>query len=286
MPRLFPIAACVLLFALPAPAADPEIKADVVYGRRDGMALTYDVILPAKPSGAAILWIQSGGWYSNWTDSKLMAAVSKPYLDKGYAMVIVRHASAPKYAVPDAVADVRRCVRAVRMNAKEYGIDPDRLGALGGSAGGHLALMLATTGDDGDPKATDPVLKQSSRIAAAVALYPPTDLRKWTTDPPAAIKAVPGLKPPLTFDAKLEAGLSPVTLVTEKAAPVLLIHGDKDELVPIEHSKNIVPVLEKAKVPVELVVIEGAAHGFNAKQNTETVNPALMKWFDTHTKAK
>jgi len=286
MPRLLSLAACVLLFALPAPAADPDIKADVVYGRRDGMALTYDVIRPEKPSGAAVLWIQSGGWYSNWTDPKVLAAVSKPYLDKGYAMVIVRHASAPKYAVPDAVADVRRCVRAVRMNAKEYGIDPDRLGALGGSAGGHLALMLATTGDNGDPKATDPILKQSSRIAAAVALYPPTDLRKWTTDPPAAIKSVPGLKPPLTFDAKLEADVSPITKVTEKAAPVLLIHGDKDELVPIEHSKNIVPVLEKAKVPVELVVIEGAGHGFSAKQNTDTVNPATMKWFDTHTKAK
>ena len=285
MARLVPLAA-LLFLALPAPAADPDIKADVVYGRRDGMALTYDVIRPAKPSGAAILWIQSGGWYSNWTDPKAMAAASKPYLDKGYAVVIVRHASAPKYAVPDAVADVRRCVRAVRMDAKEYGIDPERLGALGGSAGGHLALMLATTGDDGDPKATDPVLKQSSRIAAAVALYPPTDLRKWTTDPPKAIKDVPGLKPPLTFDAKLEADVSPVTKVTEKSAPVLLIHGDKDELVPIEHSKNIVPILEKAKVPVELVVIEGAAHGFNGKQNADVVLPAMMKWLDTHTKEK
>ena len=284
--RPFHLAAFALLFALPALAADPDIKTDVVYGRRDGMALTYDVIRPAKSSGAAVLWIQSGGWYSNWTDPKAMAAASKPYLDKGYAVVIVRHASAPKYAVPDAVADVRRCVRAVRMDAKEYGIDPERLAALGGSAGGHLALMLATTADDGDPKATDPILKQSSRIAAAVALYPPTDLRKWTTDPPKAIKDVPGLKPPLAFDAKLEADVSPITKVTEKSAPVLLIHGDKDELVPIEHSKNILPLLEKAKVPVELVVIEGAGHGFSDKQNAETVTPAMMKWFDTHTKAK
>lgn len=286
MPRLLSTAACVLLLSLPAWAADPEIKADVVYGRRDGMALTYDVVRPAKPSGAAIMWIQSGGWYSTWTDPKVMAAAFAPYLDKGYALVVVRHASAPKYTVPDAVADVRRCVRAVRMDAKQYGIDPERLGVLGGSAGGHLALMLATTGDDGDPKATDAVLKQSSRIAAAVALYPPTDLRKWTTEPPAAIKAVPALKPPLTFDAKLEAEVSPITFVTEKTAPVLLIHGDKDELVPLEHSTNFVPLLEKAKVPVELVVIKGAAHGFDAKQNAEQVTPALMKWFDTHTKAK
>lgn len=285
MRRLFPLAA-LLLFAIPAPAADPEIKADVVYGRRDGMALTYDVIRPAKQSGAALLWIQSGGWYSTWTDPKGLAGASKPYLDKGYTVVIVRHASAPKYAVPDAVADVRRCVRAVRMDAKEFGIDPERLGVMGGSAGGHLALMLATTGDDGDPKAADPVLKQSSRVATAIALYPPTDLRKWTTDPPKAIKDVPGLKPPLSFDAKLEEDVSPITKVTEKTAPVLLIHGDKDELVPIEHSKNIVPLLEKAKVPVELVVVEGAGHGFSEKQNKDVVLPAMMKWLDAQTKEK
>ena len=98
--------------------------------------------------------------------------------------------------------------------------------------------MLATTGDDGDPAAKDEVLKHSSRIAAAVALFPPTDLRNWTTDPPEAIAQYPALKPPLSFDAEKEPDVSPILFVSDKAAPSLMIHGDKDELVPIEHSQK------------------------------------------------
>jgi acetyl esterase/lipase len=272
------------LVAAPAVRAADESRVipDVVYGHKDGLALTYDVIRPAKQSGAAILWVQSGGWYSAWADPKTLVGSSKGFLDKGYTVVIVRHGSAPKYTVPEAVADVRRCVRAIRLNAKEHGIDPERLGVLGMSAGGHLSLMLGTTGDDGDPKAKDEVLRQPSRVAAVAALCPPTDLRGWTTDPPEAIKKVPGLKPPLAFDAKLEADVSPLLKVTAKAAPALLIHGDKDELVPVEHSKNIVPVLEKAKVPVKLVVVEGAGHVFTPKQSAEQVAPAVVDWFEKH----
>ena len=93
--RMILSAACLFAVAsVPALAADPQIVADAVYGHKDGMALTYDVIKPEKPSGAAILWIQSGGWYSNWTEPKAMASASKPYLDKGFTMFIVRHASA------------------------------------------------------------------------------------------------------------------------------------------------------------------------------------------------
>lgn len=265
---------------------DAKIHADVIYGRKDGMALTFDVIKPTKANGAGIIWIQSGGWYSNWADAKVLAGASKPYLDKGYTMFIVRHASAPKYAVPDAVADVRRSVRVIRMKAGDFGVSPMRLGVFGGSAGGHLSLMLGTTGDDGDPKAKDPVLKSANRVAAVVAIYPPTDLRGWTTDPPEVIKKIPGLKPPLTFDEKLTPGVSPILHVNAKTAPTLLIHGDKDLLVPIEHSQNIMKVFEKTKVPAKLVVIEGAAHGFNAKQNSEIVLPAMLEWFDRHLAAR
>lgn len=273
-----------LLLALPAaaPADEPQIVADVVYGHKDGMALTYDVVKPAKPTGAAVLWVQSGGWYSTYSDPKALALIGKAYSDRGITLVIVRHGSAPKYTVPEAVADVRRAVRHVRLRAKNHGIDPNRLGVTGGSAGGHLSLMAGTTGDDGDPKAKDEVLRQPSRVAAVVAIFPPTDLRGWTTDPPAEIKKFPTLKPPLAFDAKLEPDVSPVLKVTADDAPTLLIHGDKDALVPIEHSKNIVPLFEKARVPVKLVTVDGAGHGFTPAQNKETVGPALQGWFDKY----
>jgi acetyl esterase/lipase len=275
----------LILFAIarPALAADEaKVIPDVVYGHKDGMALTFDVIRPAKQNGAAVIWVQSGGWYSNWTDPKVWLNTGKPFLDKGYTLFVVRHGSAPKYTVPECTADMRRSVRFIRLKAKNWDVDPDRLGVIGGSAGGHLSLMLGTTQDDGDPKSKDAVLGSGCKVAAVVALFPPTDLRKIVTDPPDIIKRNAGLKPPLSFDPKLAPGVSPLLHVNEKTAPTLLIHGDKDELVPLEHSKNIVVEFEKFKVPHKLVVIEGAAHGFTPKQNKDTVQPELMAWFDKY----
>jgi acetyl esterase/lipase len=260
----------------------PAIEADVVYGRKDGMAMTLDVIRSEKPNGAGVIWIPTGGWYSPWFDPKFSAAISKPLLDKGFTVFVVRHGCAPTYAIPACVADVRLAVRFIRMKAKDFGVDPERLGVHGGSAGGHLSLMLGTTGDDGNPKAKEAVLRQSSRVAAVVALYPPTDITTWVTDPPAEVKKHPGLKPPLTFDPKLAPEVSPLLKVTAKSAPALLIHGDKDVLVPISHSKTMLAALEKAKVPCKLITIEGAAHGFTPKQTQEVVVPALVGWFEKH----
>lgn len=269
------------LLAAGAWAEEPPIREDVVYGHKDGMALTFDVFTPEKPNGAAVLWLQSGGWYSTYVQPSALRPVAKGFLTKGYTLLIVRHGSAPKYTVPEAIEDVRRAVRFVRLKANDLGVDPERLGVTGGSAGGHLALMLATTGDDGDPKAKDEVLKQSSRIAAAVALYPPTDLRGWVNDPPEAIKRIPALKPPLSFDPAKEPACSPLLFASAKTAPSLMIHGDKDELVPIKHSQEMVAALEKEGGLGKLVTIEGAAHGFSPKQN-ETVVAEMMAWFDEH----
>jgi hypothetical protein len=200
--------ALVLAFPSAASAAEaPRVISDVVYGHKDGMALTYDVLEPDRQSGAAVLWIQSGGWYSTYADPKILVGASKGFLDKGYTVVIIRHGSAPKYTVSEAAADVRRAVRAVRLNARAHGIDPKRLGVMGMSAGGHLSLMLGTTGNDGDPKARDEVLRQSSRVAAVLAICPPTDLRGWTTDPPAEIKAPP---PEAAAHLRREAGVGRV----------------------------------------------------------------------------
>src|SRR5215203_3631269 len=97
--KIWPLA-LALAFPAAASAADPEVIPDVVYGHKDGMALTYDVLRPAKQSGAALLWIQSGGWYSAYADPRALAGASKGFLDKGYTVVVVRHGSAPKYTVP------------------------------------------------------------------------------------------------------------------------------------------------------------------------------------------
>lgn len=283
---LFLLAACLWTAGvLPARAEPPTIKSDVVYGHKDGMALTFDVLVPGKPNGAGILFLQSGGWYSNWSPPQKLLPACQPLLDRGFTVFCVYHGSAPRYVVPEAVADVRRAARFIRLHAAEYGVQPDRLGALGGSAGGHLTLMLATTGDDGDPKAADEVLRQSNRIAAAVAMYPPTDLRGWTTHPPEAIGKIAQLKPPLTFPAEQESAVSPLLHVAADSPPICLIHGDKDELVSVEHSHKLHARLKEVGRPNRLLVIEGAGHSFNASHYAIAV-PAMIEWFEKHLSGK
>src|SRR5262249_59993829 len=93
-----------------------------------------------------------------------------------YTLFLVRHGSSPRYFIPEMVSDVHRAIRFIRFHAKDYGIDPNRIGISGASSGAHLALMAALTADDGKADAKDPVERVSSRAQAVVAWFPPTDL--------------------------------------------------------------------------------------------------------------
>ena len=151
---------------------------DVVYGHKDGMALTFDVLKPASNSnGAGVLYIESGGWRSSWRPIEQSRSRFDMLLSKGFTVFVVRHGSAPRYNAHEAYGDLQRAVRFVRLHAQTYGVDPDRLGVHGASAGGHLSLMLGLASDTGDPSAEDEVLRGSSQVAAVVAYYPEVDMR-------------------------------------------------------------------------------------------------------------
>lgn len=280
--------AIVVLSAVPTSSLQAQgnvkITADVVYGHKYGLALTMDVFQPQKSNGAGVVFMVSGGWYSRWSPPKSTVRRFQSLLDAGFTVFAVRHGSSPKFGIPEAVADVRRGVRFIRSEAKRFGVDPERLGVFGGSAGGHLSLMLGTTADKGNPDATDDVLKQSSRVAAVVAYFPPTDLRGMVWKAP---KHDPQYDrfPALNLEVKDAATVSPLLAVTSDDAPTLLIHGDKDRLVPIDHSTKILAAFQKAKVTSELITIEGAAHGFRGKDG-ERANAALVRWFEQHLKKK
>jgi len=255
-----------------------KITADVVYGHKDGLALTMDVFTPAKPNGCGVLFMVSGGWYSRYIDPSRAQERFVPLLKSGFTVFAVRHGSSPRYLIPEIIGDVRRSVRFVRFHADKFGVAPDRLGVYGGSAGGHLSLVLGTSSDKGNLAAPDPILKTTDRVAAVVAYYPPTDLRPWVTD----INS-PYYKnyPALRFDAKQAAACSPLLQVTPDDAPTLLIHGDQDKLVPIEHSHNIMREFRTHKVDAKLLIIKDAAHGFRG-EDAQTTDIATVKWFQDH----
>jgi acetyl esterase/lipase len=276
-----PVVAALLIcggFASVASAVDVETLPDLVYGHKDGLAMTLDVIKPkVNANGAAIIYMVSGGWVSRWSPPQQMATRFQPLLEKGFTMVIVRHGSSPKYLVPDAVADVRRAVRFVRYNAKQWGVDPNRLGVHGGSAGGHLSLMIATASDNGDPAAEEPFMRESDRVASVVAYFPPVDLQTWARG---LVPATPGQRfPALNFEKEKAAGISPILFVTPDDPPTLLIHGDADRTVPISHSQRMFAALQENHIKSEFITIPGADHGFPKPADRQRADQAMIEWF-------
>jgi len=272
----------VALFACTAPVetlaqegarAGVEITPDVVYGHKDGMALTFDVFRPLDANGAAILYMVSGGWVCRWTPPEGTVARFAGLLDKGFTVLAVRHGSSPRYKVPEAEADVRRALRYVHLNAERLGIDANRLGVFGGSAGGHLSLMLGMVSDAGQ-EGSDPVLGAPSRVAAVVAYYPPVDLR--------AMVGPSERFPALDFPREQAASISPILYVTSDDPPTLLIHGDADELVNISHSVRMQEALKGAGVVSEFVTIAGGDHGFRNPEHRVRAEALMADWFDRH----
>lgn len=260
--------------------ADEKIIPDVVYGHKHGLALTFDVFQPTDDAnGAGVLFMVSGGWRSRWFPPERSVVRYRALLDKGFTVFSVRHGSSPKYDIPEIVADVRRSVRFIRLHASDYSVDPDRLGVYGGSAGGHLSLVLGTASDEGNPKARDEVDRVSNRVAAVVAYFPPTDLRRLVP-PPKSTRF-----PALDFDPAKAPDYSPIVHVTPDDPPTLLIHGDRDRLVPLTNSTKILAEFEKRKVTSELIIMKGVGHGFRG-EDASKASAAMVAWFEKHLAAK
>jgi acetyl esterase/lipase len=261
--------------------AQTEIVPDVVYGHKDGLAMTFDVIKPkANANGAAVIFMVSGGWVSNYNPPQQTATRFKDLLDKGFTLIAVRHGSSPRYLIPEIVSDVRRAVRFIRHNAKQWGVDPNRLGVFGGSAGGHLALVLGTASDNGDQNAKEEFMKESDRVASVVAYFPPVDLRPLARGlNPQRTGGALDRFPALNFEKEKAPDYSPIVHVSPDDPPTLLIHGDKDNLVPVNNSKVIHEAFQKNNVKTQLIIIEGAEHGFRG-EDAKRAGAAMASWFE------
>jgi acetyl esterase/lipase len=256
-----------------------------------------DVFTPAKPNGLGVIMVVSGGWFS--AHEGINPVFFQPVLDRGYTVFAVVHGSQPKFAIPEILGDMHRAVRYIRHHAKDFGINPDRIGIMGGSAGGHLSLMQGTAGMPGKADAADPIERESSRVQAVACFFPPTDFLNYGKDGEIAIGrgVLKGFRPPFDFEevdeetkrfieitdeAKIqEIGkqISPITHVSADDPPTLIVHGDADELVPIQQAKIIVDKLKAEGVDAELVTKEGGGHGW---PDFPADIAKFADWFDEH----
>jgi acetyl esterase/lipase len=298
--RLLLSCVAVLIFTGPG-RTDEEWsrERDVIYGRKYGLAMTMDVFRPKESNGKAIIFVVSGGWFSD--ARHINPAFAAPFLKRGYTVFEVVHGSQPKFTITEILDDMHRAVRFIRHSAERFKIDPDHIGICGASAGGHLSLMMGTAGKDGDPKATDPVDRVSSRVQAVACFFPPTDFLNYGKPGKELIDRA--LQPPFTaavdfheYDRKtalftpikdpkklreIMKDISPISHVSSNSAPALLIHGDRDELVPIQQSEIFVAKMKEAGVPSELIVRKGEKHGWlTMPLDIEK----LADWFDKHLK--
>ncbi len=291
--------ALALAAALVGAGEGPPFKRqrDVIYGRSFGTALTMDVFTPtAKANGAAVIHVISGGWFSS--PEGINPKTAAAFTSRGYAVFSVVHGSQPKYAINEILLDMHRAVRFIRTSAAKFGIDPERIAITGASAGGHLSLMQGTAGTRGNPKAKDPIDRASSRVQAVACFVPPTDFLNFGETGRSALTSLPdAIKPAFDFrerepktggfvrvadPRRVEAILrdvSPVTHVSKESAPALIIHGEKDPLVPLQQAEVMVAKLKEAGVPAELVVKAGQGHVW---ADMDKDLPKMADWFDKH----
>lgn len=263
-------------------AADPEgaplrralpdtvkVERDIVYAKYGNREVKLDLYLPKRPTAEkipCIVVIHGGGWRSG--DKSCFSHIAGALAEQGFAAACIGYRLLPEVEFPAPVLDCKAAVRWVRANAAKHGIDPDLIGAIGGSAGGHLVAMLGTSdrvakleGDGGNAGV-------SSRVQAVVAMATPADMTR--------------LGERSKLDADIAKLISPVTHVTKDSAPLLLLHGTKDALVPMAQSELLLEKYRKAGAGAELVKIEGGPHAFwNGAQFDQTMKLALTFFRET-----
>ena len=251
---------------------------NVVPGREtelDPTEPTLDLYLPPsdKATGAGVL-ILPGGGYQMLTVPGEGAEPAKFFLSHNVAAFVLRYRHGPRYHYPTTLLDAQRAVRLIRARAQEYHVDPAKVGFLGGSAGGHLAAMLATLYDNKllpeAPYVADATDGLSAKPSFALLLYPMIDLSEDAV-------THRGSRTNLTQDnPALYDALSPEKHVTRETPPAFIVHGTNDRLVPVKNSLLFYEACLKAGVSVEMHLLENGAHGFGMGQGLN--DRTLREW--------
>jgi len=257
---------------------------DVIYTKHDGVALTMDIFTPAKPNGVAIVKIISGGWNSNHNGIS-----DGGWTKYGFTTFVVVHGTQPRFHIDEIVGDLQRSVRFIRANAEKFGVDPNKIGVTGGSAGGHLSLMLGTRVIAAKPKATDPVDRVSSEVNAVACYYPPVDFLSWAKEGdskegigPLTTRA-PAFGPIVTTaEGRESAGheLSPLYWISAKTPPTYIVQGDADPLVPDSQARRYLARAKEVGAKAEVLIRLGGGHGGWVEMADDNVR--MAEWFSLH----
>jgi len=280
------------------------IEKDIVYGEAGGHQLKLDVYRKA-PTDAdvnlqnrlpAVIAVHGGAWRGG--SKQEFAALCQGLANYGYVAFSVdyRLVTPTNNKYPAQIDDVQRAVRWVRSNAKQYNIDPDRVGAIGASAGGHLVALLGTTEthDNSDPA----LATYSSRVNCVVDLFGPTDFTVMQGEVPAtgdangtanmvavAISLVRDFLGKTIAEApEVYREASPITHIDKKTVPFLIFHGTADPLVPLDQSQRFYDALRKADIEAQFIKFEGEGHGFKKPESIQQLIENTRAFLDKHLK--
>ena len=285
----------VLIVILPTLrlAAQPELHAakvdrNVVFGMYSGLALLMDVYYPENPNGYGIIQISGSSWSRSLSlDASMInhkrhvKFEGEAFMEAGYTLFSINHRAAPRFIYPAAIKDAQRAVRFIRYHADRYEINPDRIGAVGGSSGGHLVCMLGVL--DGDELLADdtPINRMSAKVQCVIARAPTTNFMAGSIGE--SFLGVRVRKEPSTIEYKRAQQASPIFHVSADDPPFLLIHGDQDPIVPYVLSENMYNKLLEMKVKSNLITVEGGVHGPGII-NSPGVREKMVRWMDQHLK--
>jgi acetyl esterase/lipase len=268
---------------LPLPAGVKTLR-NLEYGQASGRAMLLDLYLPPQTNQPRplIIWIHGGAWLSGSKDNPSPAL---RFTGNGYAVAQVGYRLSPEAKFPAQIHDCKAAVRWLRAHAQEYKLDPNKFVAWGASAGGHLVALLGTSGGVADLEGAVNDLKTSSRVQAVVDWFGPTDFLHIGDEPSdLAHNGADSPESKLLGGALLEnkdkaAKASPITYVGKDAPPFLIMHGDKDRVVPIAQSERLSAALKQAGADVTFVPMKGAGHGFGGPDAMKPVEGFLKRCF-------
>lgn len=267
------------------PPDQVAVQTGIPYSKSGGETLNLDLARPNTGEGPwpAVVCIYGGGWISG------SRVFMRPWIEciaaHGYVAVAPTYRLAPKHRFPAPVADVRNCVRWLRRHAREYDIDPNHIGTMGLSAGGHLALMVGVTSDD-DRFGPDDVAQggESARVQAVVNYYGPCDLiaKDWSS-PVVGRYLVPFLGDEKTQRTTTGRQASPLSYISKDDPPILTFQGNADPTVPPSQAYELHSRLSQAGLGNELQVLHGLGHGWIDPYLTIT-RQNMIRFFDCYLK--